>query len=180
MTVNNQFFCIGKILKPFGYKGQFVAAFEVDNAEKYTELEFVFVEIKHERVPFFITEFSPQFRNSIALKFEDIDSSDAAQKLVGCQVYIPESEAIADVVDEFSLTNLAGFEVTDVNAGYLGRINQVLELPQQNIMQIFQGKKEILIPLNEDFIRKFDLKKKSILISISRDIDDYRKFFLDI
>ena len=159
------FFCLGKISKTFGYKGQVIVIVNSDEPEKYKELESVFVEIKHERVPFFITEFSPQFRNSIALKFEDIDSSDAAQKLVGCQVYIPESEAIADEIDEFSLTNLTGFEVTDINAGYLGRINQVLELPQQNIMQIFQGKKEILIPLNEDFIRKFDLKKKSILIA---------------
>jgi 16S rRNA processing protein RimM len=159
------FFCLGKISKTFGYKGQVIVIANCDNPEKYKDLESVFVEIKHERIPFFITEFSLQFRNSIALKLEDIDSSDQAQKLLGCNVYIPESEVIPGAKEEFKITDLAGFEVTDVTAGYLGKIDQILELPQQHIMQIFQGKKEILIPLNEDFIKKIDLKKRSILIA---------------
>jgi 16S rRNA processing protein RimM len=159
------FFCLGKISKTFGYKGQVIVIMNCDDPEKYKDLESVFVEIQHERVPFFITEFSLQFRNSVALKLEDIDNSDQAQKLIGCQVYIPESEKIADKEEEFKISALSGFEVTDEKAGYLGKINQILELPQQNIMQIFQGKKEILIPLNEDFIIKIDVKKKSIRIS---------------
>ena len=159
------FFCLGKISKTFGYKGQVIVIADSGKPEKYKDLEFVFVEIKHERVPFFITEFSLQFRNSFSLKLEDIDSSDQAQKLVGCDVYIPEKEMITETDEEFNLSDLEGFEVTDVKAGYLGKINRILELPQQNIMQIFQGKKEILIPLNEDFIKKIDAKKKSIKIA---------------
>ena len=158
------FFCLGKISKTFGYKGQVIVIANTDKPEKYKDLEFVFVEIQHERVPFFITEFSLQYRNSFALKIEDIDNPDQAQKLLGCNVYIPESEKIDDTDKEIDFSDLAGFEVTDVKAGYLGKINQVLELPQQYIMQIFQGKKEILIPLNEDFIKKIDFKKKTIRI----------------
>jgi 16S rRNA processing protein RimM len=158
-------FCLGKISKTFGYKGQVIVIANCDDPEKYKKLEFVFVDIQHERVPFFITEFNFQYKNSVELKLEDIDSSDEAQKLIGCSIYIPELEVIADAKEEFYITDLAGYEVTDVNVGYLGRINQILELPQQNIIQIFQDKKEILIPLNEDFIKKIDFKKKSIKIA---------------
>lgn len=159
------FFCLGKISKTFGYKGQVIVIVNCDNPEKYKELESVFVEIKHERIPFFITEFNFQYKNSVALKFEDIDSSDQAQQLIGCNIYILETEVIADASADFNISDLAGFEVTDITAGYLGRINEILEFPQQNIMQIFQGKKEILIPLNEDFIEKIDFKKKTIRIA---------------
>ncbi len=159
------FFCLGKISKTFGYKGQVIVITNTGTPEKYEKLESVFVEIKHERVPFFITEFSLQFKNAVALKFEDIDSQEEAQKLLGCQVYITETEKKQAEVEELNLDELLGFKVTDVAAGYIGEISQIMELPQQSIMQIFQGKKEILIPLNEDFIRKIDLKKKTMLIA---------------
>ncbi len=164
MQVNNQFFCIGKILKPFGYKGQFVAAFEVDNAEKYTELEFVFVEIKHERVPFFVSEFEMQRNNSAILKLDYIDDMDALQKVIGCRLLIPESDVVASEPGEFDIRDLQGFTVIDEKYGNIGSINKVLEFPQQHIMQIFFREKEILIPLTDDFITEIDPDKKIITI----------------
>jgi 16S rRNA processing protein RimM len=160
----DNFFCLGKISKTFGYRGQVIVICNTAAPEKYEKLEFVFVQIQHERVPFFITEFNLQFRNSIALKFEDIDSSEDAQKLLGCLVYILESEQINDDNQELNIAELQEFKVTDTNKGYLGVISRILELPQQHIMQIFQGEKELLIPLSPDFIIKIDHKKKTMLI----------------
>jgi len=159
------FFCLGKISKTFGYKGQVIVITESDHPDKYKTLESVFVEIQHERVPFFITEFQVQYGNSIALKLEDIDSSEQAQKLLGCLVYIPESAEIKETSDDLNVEELIGFKVTDVNSGYLGIISDILELPQQHIMQIMQDKKEILIPLAADFVKKIDFKKKTMLIA---------------
>ena len=171
-----KFFYLGKISETFGYKGQVIVITDSDHPDKYEKLEFVFVDIEHERVPFFITEFSLQYRNSITLKFEDIDSSDSAQKLLGCEVYIAKREMKGITADEAIPADLVGFKVTDVNSGFIGPINQILKLPQQLIMQILQDEKEILIPLNEDFIKKIDQKKKTILIDAPEGlIDFYRK-----
>jgi 16S rRNA processing protein RimM len=167
------FFCLGKISKTFGYKGQVIVICNSNTPEKYKDLESVFVEIQHERIPFFITEFSTQNRNSITLKFEDIDNSDAAQKLLGCLIYIPVAEKIAGKDADLNIAELVAFEVTDVNAGTLGVISKIMELPQQHIMQIFKDKKEILIPLNPDFIKKIDFKKKTMLIAAPEGLIDF-------
>lgn len=158
------FFYLGRISKTFGYKGQVIVIFENDDPEKYEKLEFFFVEIKHERVPFFVLEYNIQNNNTVAIKFEDINNPDDSQKILGCKIYIPESDKNKTGADEFNMNDLIGFHVSDVTHGKIGKISDILKLPQQNIMQIFQDKKEILIPLNQDFIKKIDFKKKSMLI----------------
>jgi 16S rRNA processing protein RimM len=52
---------------------------------------------------------------------------------------------------------------TIVNAGVeIGVISEIEEYPQQEMATINYNKKDILIPLNEQFIIKLDNKKKVI------------------
>jgi len=170
---NKRFFCLGKILKPFGYKGQFIASFEIDNPEKYRKLEFVFVEIKHEQVPFFIAEFELQKNDTAIIKLDYIDSLDAVQEITGSALFIPEAEKIEDNPKDSNIRNLEGYLVIDNQFGKIGSIHKILDLPQQLIMQIFFDKKEILIPLNADFITKIDNKKKILHIIAPEGLIDF-------
>ncbi|MEI6124243.1 MAG: ribosome maturation factor RimM [Bacteroidota bacterium] len=174
MMDEKKFFCLGKILKPFGYKGQFVAIFEVNHPEKYKKLEFVFVEIQHEQIPFFVAEFEMQKNDTAIIKLDYIDTVDAVRKIVGSALLIPESDLEKLEADDESSTNaLEGYTVIDKQHGNIGTIHKVLELPQQLIMQIFFNSKEILIPLNADFISKIDKKKKILTIIAPEGLIDF-------
>ena len=45
-------------------------------------------------------------------------------------------------------------------------MEDIFETPQQLLAQVTYQEKEILIPLNEDFIIKIDNKKKSISLQL--------------
>ena len=47
-------FQLGKITKPFGFKGQVVFFLDVDCPDDYSNLDSVFVEVKGNLIPYFI------------------------------------------------------------------------------------------------------------------------------
>ena len=167
------FFCLGKISKTFGYKGQVIVVMNSDSTEPFEELEFVFVGIQHERVPFFIEECIAQSKNTFVVKLEYINNPDDAKQILGCNLYIPESERKSRDNQEPDASEWQGYEVTDVKAGYVGIIADILELPQQQVMKILHDTKEILVPLNADFIKKIDHKKKTLLIEAPEGLIDF-------
>ncbi|HOY32894.1 MAG TPA: ribosome maturation factor RimM [Bacteroidales bacterium] len=166
------FSCVGKIVKTFGFKGGLIAHIESSFSKKFLETEFVFVEIQHERVPFFIMVAEEQCNNNFSMLLEDIDSLEKARKLTGSRLYIaePEKNKKSRTV---GLEDLTGFELIDKNFGKVGKIHQILELPQQLIMQVFCGKKEVLIPFNEKIVEQIDAVSKTVFIQAPGGLIDF-------
>jgi 16S rRNA processing protein RimM len=71
--------------------------------------------------------------------------------------------------------SLIGYEVYESRYGKLGPLQGIEEYPQQIIAHCTVKGKEVLFPLNEDFISKTDTRKKNF-ISICR--KDYWMFIL--
>lgn len=177
MREKEKFSYAGKIIKTQGYKGGFIAHIEPGFIEKIIITEFVFVEIQHERVPFFIVSIERQYNNVFFILLEDIDILEKAQKLSGCGLFLIESAKAEKTSQKefhnYDLKNLAGFDVVDKESGNIGKIDQILELPQQHIMQVFHGKKEILIPFNEDIVLSIDIVHKKVNIQAPEGLIDF-------
>lgn len=172
MMEKNQFSYVGKIVKTFGYKGELMAHIEDSFCKKIEKTEFVFVDIQHERVPFFIVSAENQNKNIFLIRLEDIDDQETAQQFSGSGLYIYEPIKNKKAKNT-ELKDLVGFEVVDHKFGIVGKIEQILELPQQFIMQIFKDKKEILIPFNEDIVKDIDAKHQTINIKAPDGLIDF-------
>ena len=59
---------------------------------------------------------------------------------------------------------LKDFTVVDKNFGHVGKVKEVLDYTNQAVMQIFNGEKEILVPINSHIILRVDREKKEIAI----------------
>jgi len=169
----SQFSFAGKIIKTFGYKGELLFHIEDAFCKKIKKTEFVFVEIAHERVPFFIVSIENQKGSVFSVKLEDLDTIEKARQLTGCSLYLLNSDKIKVASHDFEIRDLVGFEVTDADYGKMGKITQLLELPQQHIMQIFIGKKEVLIPFNEHTVMAIDVENKTIDIRAPEGLIDF-------
>ena len=152
-------FFLGIISKKHGYKGDVNIKLEVNASEKYKELDYLFIDLNGNLVPFFISSLRFKNNNIALVKFEDINDEDSANSLIGKSTYLP-----LDLLeeDERPLHALIHFQVIDRNHGELGQVIAIQENNLQDLMVIdFKGT-ELLIPFVENYIESIDNKKKEI------------------
>jgi len=161
-----KYFYLGKVIKPHGFKGMVSAYFETDEPEEYADLKMVFLKMNASPVPFFIRSIHMINARAI-IRFEDVNNIEQAERLSGKEMHLPVLELRGLSGNNFYYHEIKGFKVIDKKHGEIGTLNQILEYPKQAIMQIIEdkSKKEILIPVKDEFILKIDRKQKKIHLS---------------
>ena len=157
-------FYLGKIVKKFSFKGEVLVKLDTDEPELYEHLDALFIELRNSLVPFFIE--SSQFHKSelLRVKFEEVDTEDDADSILKCDVYLPLEFLPKLEDDKFYFHEVIGYTVEDVNFGKVGVIKAINDTTAQSLFEIDRNGTQILIPMNDDFIKKVDKKKKSILV----------------
>jgi len=169
---NNDFYYLGKILRTFGNKGQLMVQLEVDEPEKYLNLESVYLDIYGEQIPFFITSIELKTRNSAIFSFTDVHSGDEAEEYTGMEMFLPISRLPELTGNQFYYHEVEGFTVVDTRFGELGTIETILDLRQQALFQIRYGDKEILIPAVDGIILEINRERKIITIEAPEGLID--------
>lgn len=142
---------IGYITKTRGLKGEIQVYFDFSDYEE-VDFEVLFIEIDKKLVPFFV-ESAQIHQNSTGYFFlEDIDHIDKAQALVKKSVYLQNDKMPVREEGDFYINDLKGYVVHDKAHGELGEIIEINEFPQQDIAVVQYHGKELLFPLNENFI----------------------------
>lgn len=163
-------FQLGKITKPFGYKGQVVFFLDVDCPDDYQGLDAVFVEVKNSLVPYFIKEIKIN-GNKAVVTFEETTPDEAAA-LVGCRLFLPLAMLPKLDGNRFYFHEIIGWKVIDQEKGDIGTIASVIDYPAQALFQIMNNDKEILIPVIDQVIKKVDREKKIIFIEAPNGLID--------
>lgn len=160
------FYFLGKITKTSGYKGNLVFFFDVDNIQRYTGLEAVFIDISDELVPFAIKELTIKNSSTAIASLEDISDEDQANALVGYDLYLPLSFLPPLTGKKFYYHEVTGFSVVDKNVGMVGNIQSIFDQAGQAIFIIInKDGKEILVPATDEIIQLVDRKNKTISIN---------------
>ena len=157
-------FYLGKIVKKFSFKGEVLVKLDTDEPELYEHLDALFIELRNSLVPFFIE--SSQFHKSelLRVKFEEVDTEEDADSILKCDVYLPLEFLPKLEDDKFYFHEVIGYTVEDVNFGKVGVIKAINDTTAQSLFEIDRNGTQVLIPMNDDFIKKVDKKKKSILV----------------
>jgi 16S rRNA processing protein RimM len=121
----------------------------------------VFIEINSKLVPFFVSNFQ-LLKDRAIVKLEDVNSFDGADKLVGCALYLPLTELPELDEDQFYYHDIISYLIVDEHKGALGTIENIYELPHQDLIAMNYQNKEVLIPITDDFITKVDHQKKEL------------------
>ncbi|MFH1160332.1 MAG: ribosome maturation factor RimM [bacterium] len=160
----DDFYYLGKILKKYGSKGHLMVLLDVDEPQDYQNLESVYVDLEHERIPFFIESLEMLEKKRTILKLADVNSADHADAFGGRELYLPLSTLPPLKGNRFYYHEIRGFKVVDAVCGDVGILEDVLELPHQALFQIRSGKKEILVPVVDEVVREVDRINKTLYI----------------
>ena len=155
----NSCFKIGYIAKTHGLKGGVTAVFS--EAGEFESLESVFIEVKHNLVPYFVESFSDRGEKGF-IKFEDINTFEQAEALKGCSIYLPKTVRPKLKRGDFYNDEVIGFEVEDLRQGFLGAVKEIVESGANRLLSVDRSGKEVLIPINGPFITSVNKSKKKI------------------
>ena len=156
-------FELGHIVKPHGTKGEVQVYLDVDNPDRYRNMESVFLAMDQDLVPFFI-ESIKNVGKGIAVKFDDVDSVEQAEKLRSLKLYLPLDFLPKLRPDQFYYHEIIGFDVVDDKSGVLGKVKEVYLKGNQDLILMIYQNHEILIPVTNDIIKKVDKKNNQLFV----------------
>jgi 16S rRNA processing protein RimM len=155
---------IAKIVKPRGLRGEVVADILTDFPERFEGLGNVTgVAADGERTDLKIEESWFQ-KDRIVLRFQGVDSVEAADKLRDLEICIPESAAAELDEGEFFDWQLAGCEVETIDGERLGTVREIMRTGGTEILVVENADKEYLIPFAETICPEVDIEGKKIKV----------------
>ncbi|QRR03870.1 ribosome maturation factor RimM [Dyadobacter sandarakinus] len=159
-------YLLGYILRTHGVSGNVVIYLDVDYPEEYEGLESVYVEVKGELVPYFIDDLNIQKQSNAIVAFEDVDTIEKAQALVGNSLYLPLDELAELEGDQFYYHEIKGYQVVDETRGELGIVREVYSLNGQDLIAMDYQGSEVLIPTADDIVLRADKQQQKLIVNL--------------
>lgn len=98
------------------------------------------------------------------LKFEGIDSPEAARQLLHQLVYVPVEEAVELGEDEYFWYQIVGLKVYTVDGRELGEVVDILPTGANDVYVVHGPSGEVLVPAIEDVVETVDLAEGKIIV----------------
>ena len=161
---------IGEIFKAHGYNGELVIKLSTD-FDRLIKTELIFLNIEGNPVPFFFSGKVKYYKKTgIIAKFENIDTDNEVKELLSYSVYTSKDNLLDEVEDVSE--NYNGFEVFDKEK-YLGKAGEFLDIPSNPVLTVkTKSNKEILIPVNDQFVVEIDEVNQKIIFDLPKGLID--------
>lgn len=160
---------IGKVTKSHGLKGHVRMFIEEAFWDDFQEIDVLFLKLKGKEIPYFVEELGGELPNVI-VKLEDVSSRESADQLANCEVWGRDQD-LSNTEEEFLVENtdfgfLKGYALHDTELGLIGKIDEILYMPTQEMAVLEYNNKEVLIPLVDAYITSLDDKKQLVVMNL--------------
>ena len=162
----NNYYYLGKVTRKFSFKGELIVFLDTDTPSHYYGLKKIFLKVDNSYIPYFISKISKYKNNSIRVKFEDVKNESEAMELINYEIFLPMEELPKLEGKKFYYHEVIGFKVIDINHGEIGEITHINDQTPQHLFVVKSSGKEILIPINDDFILDLDRINKIVNLKI--------------
>lgn len=158
-TNEPEFIVIGKILAPWGNKGELKVEVITDFPKRFVPSSIFYVN----RQPLTVESCRWHKGNAI-IKFSTAGSPEAAQKLKGQTVEIPRSQLEPLSEGQYYHFQIIGLEVWTTQGEQLGRVTEILVSESNDTYIVHGNRGEILIPAIADVIKSIDISQGRLVI----------------
>lgn len=165
-------FYLGKIVRKYSFKGELLIKLDTDQPELYEHMDAMFINVRNTLIPFFIESSQLHKSDLLRVQFEDVNDEADADSLIKSEVYLPLEFLPKLEGNKFYFHEIIGFTMEDKNYGKVGKIVAVNDSTAQSLFEVDNNGKEILIPMNDEFIIKVDRKTKTILVQTPEGLID--------
>ena len=158
-------FYLGKIVKKYSFKGELLVKLDTDEPELFKNLESVFISVRNNLIPFFIESCKLHKTQLLRIKLEEVDTEEDADALMKAELYLPLAILPKLEGNKFYFHEVVGFTMIDENFGEVGIIENVDTSGAQELFVVDKDGSEVLIPVNDEFIKKVGRDQKQIIVN---------------
>jgi len=160
-----EYFKIGKLVAASGLKGELILKHTLGKKTSLKGLQAIFIEERKDSfIPWFIESTRIKNEEEVYLKLDGIDSRESAGRISQKEIWIPETD-FKKFAAKTAPISLLGYTVLNYKES-LGEILEVIEQPHQVLCRLMINEKEVLIPLNENFMKKVSHAKKQVMVEL--------------
>jgi 16S rRNA processing protein RimM len=152
---------IGRIVGPFGVRGEAKVELHTDFPDRFRSLKRVFVGPAHAAMQ---VERSRRHGGQVLLKLAGVDRPEDVERLREQDVLVPRSEAVTLPEGHYYLSDLLGIEVFTPDGASLGTIADVLRTGSNDVWVVNEGRRELLLPAIKDAVIELDLVARRAVV----------------
>jgi len=165
-------FYLGKIVKKYSFKGELLAKLDTDQPELFEGLDAVFIQLRNSLIPFIVEHSQLHKSDLLRLKLEDVSTEEDADQLLRCDLYLPLNMLPKLEGNKFYFHEVIGYTIEDRNFGKIGVITGINDTTAQALFIIDKDGKQVLIPMNDAFIKEVNRETKTIVVETPEGLID--------
>jgi 16S rRNA processing protein RimM len=155
---------IGRVLGTRGLRGELKVQPEARDTSRFARLKRVYVEGLEEEGSAFEVVHAWEHKGAVVLELRGVESVEAAERLRGRRLFVPEAEAVALEPNEYFVHELIGLRVVTDRGREAGVLEEVLEGPANDIYVVRGGYGELLVPAIGSMVLEVDRGEGRMLI----------------
>jgi len=158
---------VGRILAPWGIRGEVKVEVATDFPERFAPQKVVYLNAR----PLEIESCRPH-KQHLVVKLATIDSVEDAERLRGQDLTIPSSELSRLPEGQYYTFQIIGLDVLTTEGQYLGQVTDIMTTASNDVYIVEGEGGEILIPAIEDVVKSIDLEEGKIIIEAIKGLLD--------
>lgn len=157
------FLIIGRVLKPWSYRGEMKIEILTDFPKRFASLQTVFVGDDAKR---FSVERAHLHGKYVLLKLKGIDSTEDADKLRDQLVQVARADAVQLPKGQHFIHELIGLRVVTTEGENLGVIEEILDTGANDVYIVRNETREILLPASEEVVKEIAIERGEIIVKM--------------
>lgn len=166
--MEKNYILVGKVAGSHGLKGGLnIVSFAEDLSLFKSGSKFILKDSFSGELEFFETlSASRKKSNIILVMLKDVDGRDKADQLKGRELYV-EKEALPEPEDDtWYWHDLIGMNVVEEDGNILGNVKNLMRTGSSDILEVVNGKTEVLVPFLKEIITSVSLSSRQIVVKL--------------
>jgi 16S rRNA processing protein RimM len=158
-----RFLLIGRVLKPWSYRGELKIEILTEFPERFASLQTVYL---GDDAKSFSVERARRHGKFALLKLKGVDSDKDAEALRDQLVQVAREDAVELPAGQVYLYQIIGLRVVTTDGQTLGAVADVLDTGANDVYVVSDGAREILLPAIPDVVREINLERGEMIVRL--------------
>lgn len=163
--ITEELITIGKVLRPFGVRGEVRVYPLSDVPGRYESLSDVVLDSNGQCVPTTVTGVRKAGEHYL-VRFSAFSTPEEAAAFRGAWLQIPRDASVPPPPGQYYHYQLIGMTVQTEQGEDLGQLSEIYESPHHHLFLIRQGTQERLIPAVRDLVAHVDVDRRTMTVRI--------------